>query len=308
MWCCMLGVRQSQILRLICVDHLTQIEICQRLKMKPPRVCLIIKQLKEKGLISYGRNPHKIVGGGGHPRPLTCNLNRTTLLENAHLIRLHGQVFELKILNGSRIYDSTMKLNQVLDFESHKIQLMRDKLIVHGWPGLEFIGKSGQEAHERSRPYWLALFQRLEKRLNVLIFKAGHTQIREVKTGHYAEMNNGLAADLKRRREALHFKGGDGVEWLLSDMSKGVPELEAVHPVFSQRDIDTLKPMFDDIRTKNPGITFTAFSSAVHDRIMRGETRIKEIEDYIMKTTGLSNSENNVFKTQKLKDKDTYFG
>jgi hypothetical protein len=279
----MVGYKQEKILRLIIDQHLTQAEICRRLKMTKPRVSLIVKQLKNKSLISYGRFPQETKGGGGHPGRVFASLSKQ---QNKHLIRLHGQVFSLKILNGSQVYDSTMKLNRVLEFESHKIQLFPKKLIVHSWPGLEFLGISSQEAHDRSLPYWKALFDRLEKRLNILIFKPGSTYIKEIKAGHYAEENNGLAQDLRNRRQALHLKGGDGLGWLITDMSKGMPELETIHPLFSKADMAAIKPLFDDLRLNCPGMSFSLFKAGLVEAL-----RPQPAPD-----------------SEKLKGKDTYFG
>ena len=280
-----MGQRQDQIRKLIIEDHLSQAEICRRLKMAQPRVSLIMKQLKQKGLISPGRFPQKTPGGVVTPGPVF-----PTSRSQHHLIRLHGQVFSLKILNGSRIYDSTMKLNQIFDFEGHKVQLFPKKAVIHSWPGLEFVADTPAAAHERSRGYWLALFQRLEKRLNVLIFKPGHTRVKEIKAGHYAEENNGLAQDMKDRKQALHFKGGDGLEWLITDFSKGIPELETVHPLFSQADMTNIKPFFDDLRANCPGMTFSLFKAGLKEAL------------------GLGQPSTDQPAAEKLKSKDTYFG
>jgi hypothetical protein len=258
-----------------------------------------VKQLKQKGLISEGRFPQKMQGGGG---PQTSAYVPKT---GQHPMRLHGQILEVKILNSSPQYARTRKARDVLDFEGHKIQLLPDKLIIHSQEGLEFTAQTAKKAREAAIPYWQAVIGRLEKSLGVLMLKPRNTKI-IYKREHYGYVGNELATDAVKRRAKLNFRAPeDGKIYLTADLSPGEPELETIHPKTALPDMEAFQPMFDDVRANNPGITFTSFSRVIHDRIIRGEKRIKEIEDFIMAAYQPPTDQP---AAEKLKSKDTYFG
>jgi hypothetical protein len=218
-----------------------------------------MSKLREKGLISGGVFHRKRKGG------VPTLENPSTGTQRQHLIRLHGQEFSLKVLNASPKFRDLSKLG-VIDFEGHKVQLFPSLVIVHSFSGLEFVAESSQAAYTRSVPYWLALFERLEKALNVLIFKEGTTQIKQLKA-HYAEENNELAQDLKAGSQRLRLIGKDSQTWLITDLSKGTPELETIHPQLSLNDMAAIKPFFDDLRQFCPGMTFSAFKEGFKEAL-----------------------------------------
>jgi predicted transcriptional regulator len=293
-----MGVKQQEILRLISEEHLTQKEICSRLKMSKPRVSLIVKQLKQKGLISEGRFPQKMEGGGT-PQTFTYVPNK-----GQQIIRLHGQILEVKILNSSQKYEGILKGRDMLEFEGHQIQLFPEKVVIHSYEGLEFTAPTAKQARAAAKPYWMALIGRLEKSLGVLALKPRNTRILYDRE-HYGYVNNELAKEAIARHEKLNFEAPeDGKIYLTADLSPGTPELETLHPKTALPDMEAFQPLFDDVRAHNRGITFTAFSQVIHDRIVRGENRIKEIEDYLIALGGASSAHD----SEKLKARDTYFG
>ena len=252
---------EKKVYDLLISEGLNQKTIGQRLGISKQRVSYLVGRLTKKGLISGGILHRKQKGGVVTPEtPSTGTQGQH--FQKKHLIRLHGQVFTARILNSSPKYEGLKRKPTIL-FEGHKVQLLSGLVVIHSWPGLQFIGQTPEEAHDRSKSYWLPLFYRLEKYLNVLIFKAGSTQIREIKAGHYAEPDNGLALNLKERREAFHLVGGDGIEWLLADFSHGKVEIETLHPTLAMRDMMVLQPFFDDLRVNCPGMTFSLFKEGL---------------------------------------------
>lgn len=276
----MIGVKQEEILRLILDEHLTQKEICYRLNMTFPRVSLIVKQLKEKGLLSQGRFPSKMAGGGG------VNVHILDTTQGQRPIRLHGQIIEARILNSSQRYGARLRSADLIEFEGHNIQLFPDKVVIHSQEGLEFCAPTAPQARRLSRPYWLELLGRLEKFLGVLILKGQNTRLSFARE-HYGYVGNELAKDAKDRHEKLNFRAPeDGKIYLTADLSPGEPELETQHPRTALPDMGAFQPMFDDVRANNRGITFTAFGKVIADRIDRGEARLNsrmaEIENFLV--------------------------
>lgn len=77
---------------------------------------------------------------------------------------------------------------------------------------------------------------------------AGSLQVSLVRS-EYAEVGNELAKDYMREKKALLLEGSDGKAWLKIDHSKGLPELETVHPNSAQVDMDeAVRPFFEDLR------------------------------------------------------------
>lgn len=76
----------------------------------------------------------------------------------------------------------------------------------------------------------------------------GRLDLRQTKVGDFAELNNELARDSIRKGEQINFKGDDRKTWLKADLSKGRPELEAVHPQKSDEDMEAVKGLFDYVR------------------------------------------------------------
>lgn len=277
------GDIQNQVYKMLISEGVIQSRIAQRLNISRQRVSVIVKKLIEKGYISGGILHRKQKGG-----VVTPVLSRTgTQGQQNHLMRLHGQVFSLKILNGSPKF-TEMSKSPILEFEGHKVQLFPKKLIVHSFPGLEFMGLTAMEAYQHSVPYWRALFERLEKALNILIFKAGSEHIKQIKH-HVAQENNEIAVYARRIHDRIAFKGPDGIGWLLSDFSKTI-ELECVHPAYAVRDMEAIQPFMDDLRTKCPGMTFTGFRDLIIE-VLRPPQPAADLQP-----------------AETLKGKDIYFG
>lgn len=248
--------KKELIYHLILEEGLSQRKAAQRLGICQSRVFQYVQKLRIEGRISGGILPRKREGGVLTPPGASTGTQGQHFLKT-HPARLHGQVFSARVLEATPRYFSYMKLNGgVLDFEGHKAQLFPGKLVIHAWPGLEFVGDDQDKAHKRSESYWLALLERLEIFLNIIIFKAGSTQIREEKA-HYAEKGNEWAASLRDEGQRWAFKGGSGITWLITDFSNGANELEFTDPTLSRNDMAAVKPMLDDLRVNCPGMTFS---------------------------------------------------
>lgn len=169
----------------------------------------------------------------------------------ANLLRFHGVEFNIKILHKDYRYKKILQKCNIMEIDGNTIRLFRDAIEVY--VNKSFFGKTVSIAKRKGFEYFKRLFTKIENDLNILIVKHRYQNIRMVKQ-HYAEMNNELAKDINLKKEKLQIKGKDGKTWLLIDNSWNVNELETVHPDLAQKDMENIKPFFDDLR-KYPALS-----------------------------------------------------
>lgn len=107
------------------------------------------------------------------------------------------------------------------------------------------------ESAEDSRQYALfdvtVLIGKLERLMGFNFKRKGAYKLRLSKQ-HYGDVDNDLAKQRAREGSLLRVSDRSG-EWLLIDVSHGVPELETVHPVSASSDMDgVIKPFFNQLK------------------------------------------------------------
>ena len=223
---------QQEVYNMSKFQYMSMSQIAHQRKTTRQAVYKIFKKLRGKGF--------KV---GGFNRGLT---NRHHPVNSPHKIRLHAQHFLIKIIQGSDTYRRAIKTKFQID--GNTIEVNSQNLEVYS--NKDFFGDTPSEAHKSSMDYFFNLFHRIEDRLRVLLVKDGYLNIKEVNS-HYAEINNELAIDNHKRGEKLTITGEDGKTWLKTDNSFNMNELETTHPELSKKDMEKIKPFFDDLR-QNP--------------------------------------------------------
>lgn len=161
-------------------------------------------------------------------------------------IRLHGEEFNVRLLNASSAYERLYSRGADLQLDGNRVRLYSGSVEVYS--SQVFYGESVRECESLSVAYWSRFFAVLEHRLNALILKDSSFNIRRVKQ-HFADVNNALAKQLSYDGEKLRVFGGDGREWLIVDNSWGFRELETTHSVRAADDMQSVvAPFFNDLR------------------------------------------------------------
>jgi biotin operon repressor/transposase len=223
---------QQEVYNMSKFEFMSMSQIAHQRKTTRQAVYKIFKKLRGKGFKVGGFNRNQRGGGYPHSTP--------------HKIRLHNQHFVIKIIRGSDTYRRAIKTKFKLD--DNTIQVNKQNLEVYS--NKDFFGDTPSEAYKLSMDYFFNLFHRIEDRLRVLLVKDGYLNIKEVRS-HYSEINNELAIDNHKRGEKLTITGEDKKQWLKTDNSFNMNELETVHPELSKEDMEKIKPFFNDLR-KNP--------------------------------------------------------
>jgi len=229
---------EREILFYLTKEFLTPKQISTRRGTKLRAVYLIIKSLKDKGIIN---NHFQVVQKKGMWYQNSADFS-------SNKIRFHALEFNIKILFKDYRYKKTFEKCNILDIDGNTIRLYRDALEVY--INTSFYGDSVEEARKKGFVYCEHLFKKIESRLNIIIKKPEHANIKLVKQ-HFAEVNNDFAEDLNKKKEKLQIRGEDGKVWMLVDNSHNLNELECVHPEFAEDDMKIVKTFMDDLR-KNP--------------------------------------------------------
>lgn len=232
---------EKEILDMLLNEFLTIKQIAYRRQTSVQAVYKIIKRLKEKGVL-------------GMPKNQRFKIQCTRLLAKnfkGKKIRLHGEEFNIKILQKSKEYEKTKDQQNFILIENHTIRLYRDSIEVYS--GKSFYGKTAQETTSQSIKYWWKFFQKLENYFNIILIKDRKHNIKLVKS-HYAELNNELAKEANEKKYNIKVKAPeDQKTWLSIDKSFNINEAETIHPETSKRDMEeAILPFFNDLRKNNP--------------------------------------------------------
>lgn len=245
-----LTASQKEVLDMIINDLEIPRRIALRRKTTEEAVYKIIKKLKQKGFLK-GR-----FDGGvskGISTPLMGGLvkaKQTTLTSYGnHVIRLHGQEFNAKILFKTSVYERIRSITKKLQIQGCTVRLFPRSLEIYCDPHRSFLGASAQEALRSSRPFWERVFGDLEAHLNILLIKPGHFPLQV--NAHYAELQNELADQAIKEEKMINLPDPkDNKTWLLVDCSKNEPELETIHSKTALQDMqEVVQPFFDDLRS-----------------------------------------------------------
>jgi DNA-binding CsgD family transcriptional regulator len=236
--------QEQGILTLISKEGLTPAQISRRQKCSRQYVYKVINTLIEKGFLD--RKHGVLVDKGSTPLPSVNQIG-------VHKVRLHGEMWSVRILHDSEHYRQTRVRASSIWLEGNRLVLYRDRLMLYSYQSFE--GNDPDECDALANPYWHRFFLRIEQRYGVLILKNRSENIKRVKA-HYAEMHNELAEDLRKKKEKLRiYSSRDGKEWALFDDSFGLDEAETTHSetpkdarTASEDMAGVIQPVFNDYR------------------------------------------------------------
>jgi DNA-binding CsgD family transcriptional regulator len=237
--------RETEVLHLLTKEFETPKQVAIRLQISDKRVYQIIKNLKKKGLITGHFQAIEKVGGS-----IQGGINKK--------LRLHGQQFHIQLIyRGDRFKD---KVSKLITVDGNSIMVYRDSIEVYS--NTFFFGSDVDKVTADSLRYWTKLFVRLESELDCIILKPRVDNIKLVKQGEYAEVNNELAIECKKQAEKIRvYSDDDGKLWFQVDNSFNMDEAETVHPVTSKRDMgDIIKPFMNTLRN-NPNVLEDLFKA-----------------------------------------------
>ena len=251
-----LSNNQKEILEMLTTQYLTVRQIANRRKTSDKAVYKVMKKLKEKGYLTG-----TVMGGVEKTNPP---------VDLAHIIRLHGQEFNIHILTQSDRYKQFCIKKNIMQLDGCTLRLYRNSIELYSCKS--FTGADAEQAHSTSMKFWHEFFLKLEQKLGIIILNGINTSIREV-NAHYSEINNGLAHEKNKKGQQIRFKGEDGKTWLLTDNSFKLNELETIHPELAKEDMEKIKPFFDDLR-QNP-VKLSELMGAIH-ALAKSEGKLAE--------------------------------
>jgi len=227
---------QEQVLFLLTQEYLTPKRVSIRRQTSVSAVYKTIEKLKEKGILN--KHLEKV------------EKKRTTFGVKLHLIRLHAEEYNIKILYKDQRYKKLLEKNTTMTIDGNTIRLYGNSMEVYS--GQSFYGDTSQKAESIAIKYWNRFFSKLEGKLKLIIIKEGYFNISRV-NAHYAETNNELAEECNRKADKIRiYAKEDGKLWFTIDNSFNLNEAETMHPKTAKRDMeDVIRPFFNDVR-ENP--------------------------------------------------------
>jgi hypothetical protein len=246
-----LSEEQRRILKMLTEDYLTPKQISSIRETSIQSVYKTMNKLKKKGFLTGGFNRgfKKTVSTQDFKPPSRLKNKGSVSGGN---IRLHGQEFNIKILNKGRGYERARIKKDLLLLDNNTVRLYKDSIEVYSDPNKNFMGDDEQRATALSFLYWNKFFSRLEDKLNIVFIKGFNTCIKQVKA-HYSEVNNELAQDCNKRKVKLRiYAREDSRLWFEIDNSFNFNEAETTHRETSKQDMGKVKPFFQDLRDNNP--------------------------------------------------------
>lgn len=222
---------QSQILRLLNLG-LSVKEIAKRRKKTTQSVYKILYRLESNGWLNLSQKKRGVLD----PKPSK--------------IRLHGLMYQIKILYSGSFYNKIRKNCNLIDFGDFKIHLFNKSITL--WIIRDFISTNATTSKNDSMIYLNKTLSFLERKYNIVLIKKGYQNIKEVKS-HYARMHDPLAKKGVDKKEFVTLKDpGDNKEWLRFDKSINPPELETTHPEKSYMDMKEIIEPFYTMLKHNP--------------------------------------------------------
>ena len=237
--------RQTQVHHLLTKEFETPKHCATRLGISDKRVYQIITELKKKGQIN--RHFQAIEKSGG------CIQEG-----KGKQIRLHGQQLHIDLIFKGDSYKK--KVGSMVVVDGNTVIVNRDSLDIYS--NTYFWGRDIEKVRFDSLRYWNRFIKRLESDLDCVLLKARSQNIRLVKQGEYAEINNELAVESRVTSQKIRLYGDDdGKLWFVCDNSLGLDEAETVHSQTSHRDMGgVVKPLMNTLRN-NPNALEDLFSA-----------------------------------------------
>lgn len=266
---------ERDVLKILKSEPLTIKQISRRRHTSLQATYKLVKSMVEKG---YVRHIGTLVveytyGGWGMPETDHIPYKET---DKNHPIRLHGEAYRIDVLRSSPDWDK-VRVSTSIIFQGNTVVAYRDCLMVFSLQSFE--GATPDECDARAVRYWLGYFHGLERRYGITILRERSQNIRRVRS-HYAETNNELAQDLRKKGETKVrvFGSRDGKEWLLFDDSLHLDEAETTHNATpkdgrtAKEDMqEVIQPFFNDLRDHRAEIPLPsqqAATQAHHERMM----------------------------------------
>ncbi len=226
---------EKEILHLLTDEFLTVKQIAIRRQTSDKAVYKVLKKLKEKGAYNIGLQ--------------RVEKKRGTIQPSFNQIRLHGQEFNIQIIFKDIRYKKLLNKTNRIEIDGNVIRLYNDSIEIY--VGQSFYADDAQKATSTSMHYLQGFLARLEHELNLILVKPRSQNIKQVKA-EYAEINNEVAKDYHDKREKLRiYANDDNKLCYVIDYSLSMHEFEAVHPKTSKQDIEKVKDVFNDIRSKD---------------------------------------------------------
>lgn len=165
-----------------------------------------------------------------------------------HFCRLHSVQFHITLSYAGERYHRRRVKSSSFKFEALTVVLYPKYLEVY--INRDFVAETPDLCRAAMFAWLWEVSERLERALDVVYMKDKGANVKLVNS-HVAELNNGVAYDVKEKKEALRLKGGDGKPWLEVDRSLSGFELEAVHPNAAHEDMVKLKPHLEEWRRQD---------------------------------------------------------
>ena len=227
---------EKLILEKVGLGIVTAKKLCLSTGLKKSRVYEILKGLRQKGLLRKGME----------------KTEPTIPLKPGNYFRLHGADFNIGILYQDGRYEKIRDgKNRIIEWVGgHKIIHFKNTIEVYG--KCSFEAESLQKAFYDSLKYWDKLLCKLEAEYKVMLVKPRSQNISCVML-HYAEVNNGIAAEVHKEHDKLKIYGSDdGKLWCLADFSNKKKELETVHKETGKQDMEVCQRYLNDWRDNEP--------------------------------------------------------
>ena len=236
---------QKDVLFLLTKEFLTTKQIASRRQTSVWAIYKIINKLRKKGLL----NATKKIGGTKLPVP-PPSTQKTQFFTTSTIeyIRLHGIQLKMAPFYFNKNYSKYVKTTHQ-DTEG-ETKFWKD--VVELYIFLDFMGKSEDEVEQKAYSYILSKIRSIEDKYKVSIIKEGKTNIMIVKS-HYAHICNGIAREHNKKGINLCVRTSeDGKAWLITDKSKGLDELECIHPETAKEDSKIISRYTNDWRQYVP--------------------------------------------------------
>lgn len=178
--------------------------------------------------------------------------------------RLHNFAIKVKVLGSKRGWE--LRKNQLLTLKSFtkSIDLKSGSQEIYNLANIKvkttpssivfymptFYGKTPEIALNQALNLFFEAITKVENLFKITLTKDRKFNMTII-SQHYAKINDTIAKLYRKEEDKLFITGADGKVWLIADYSFQTDELETIHPINAQDDMNTVSKFFNDLR-KNP--------------------------------------------------------
>ena len=249
-----LGVFQQKVLNLLCLNN-SQRYVTQQTGKSKQQVSNTLKSLILSGHIK------KIKRGFFRP----CVLLAGATAKFQDYLRLHNLEIELRINSDihdqirnkvlkkqtfSNIRSSGNNGGHYFDFNNVTYMITKSKLFVFFPKDWEIVGKDIKELSIKLYDAIEKEINKFETRFHYFFFSDDRVNF-NIRNIHIASVNNGVTEEFQKNNinHLCITDEQDGKPRFIMDMSKGLSELEAVHPDHAFLDADRVKSMLNTLKS-----------------------------------------------------------